>query len=134
MYENRAPHHMQQHSSPEVAQLLQRYEERSQAERWNLLYENRAHHRIQQRSSPEVAQLLQCSPLHDGVELQAAASKSCCPRLCPNRRPPYTTVDYQKVIRRMGSGHASPDVDVDDVWVRLNSAVSERGESRLVGD
>ena len=38
------------------------------------------------------------------------------------------------MIRWMGSGHASPDVDGDDVWARLNSAVSERGECRLVGD
>ena len=134
MYENRAPHHMQQHSSPEVAQLLQRYEERSQAERWNLLYENRAPHRIQQRSSPEVAQLLECSPHQGGAELQAALHKSGFRRQYPNWHPPYTTADHQKMIRWMVSGHASPGVDVDDVWVRLNSAVSERGESRLVGD
>jgi hypothetical protein len=75
------------------------------------------------------------SPDVDGeVELQAGTSKSCRRRLCPNRRPPDTSADYQKMIRWMESGHASPDVDGDDVWVRLKSVVSERGDSRLVGD
>ena len=87
--------------------------------------------RVQQGSSPGVPQLFQGSPLHDGVELQAAWSKSCCRCQYPNRCVPNT--DYQNKIR-WGSGHASPDVHADDVWVRLNLALSERGESRLEGD
>jgi len=101
------------------------------------LNDNRAPHYIQQHSSPEVVQLLWCSPLHDGVELQAAASKSCRRRQYPNRRQPDTTAGHQKMIRTirwLGSGHASPDVHADDVWLRLNSALSEGGESGLVGD
>jgi hypothetical protein len=109
------------------------YKECSQVYWGELLDENRAPHHIQQHSSPEVAQLLQCSLLHGGVELQAAASKSCCRRLYPNRRPPDTIADYQKMIRWLVSGHASPDVHADDVRLRLNSALSERRGSRIVG-
>ena len=132
LYENRASHRIQQRSSPEVAQPFQSYEERLQVERRELLYENRAPHRIQQRSSPEVAQLLQCSPRHGGAELHAALHKSGFRRQYPNWHPPYTTADYQKMIRWMVSGHASPDVDVDDVQVRLNSVVFERRGSDVV--
>ena len=88
---------------------------------------------VQQGSSPGVPQLFQGSPLHDGVELQAAWSKSCCLCQYPSQCQPNTTPDYQNMIR-WGSGHASPDVHADGVWVRLNLALSERGESRLEGD
>jgi len=110
------------------------YEHGTQVYRGELLNEILASH-IQQHSSPEVAQMLQRSRLHDGVELQAAAGNSCCHHQYPNRHPRDTlaTADYQKMIW-LGSGHASPDVH-DDVWVRLvNWALSERGESRLVGN
>jgi hypothetical protein len=105
------------------------YEVRAQVPRRGLLNESRAPHHIQ----PEAAQLLQCRSLHDGVELQAAGGKSCCHCLYPNRRLPHTTLDYQNMIR-WGSGHASPDVHADGAWVRLNLALSERGQYRLVGD
>jgi len=39
-----------------------------------------------------------------------------------------------RTIRWLGSGHASPDVHADDVWLRLNSALSERGGCGLGGD
>ena len=73
------------------------------------------------------------SCLHDGVGLQAEASKSWSRGRHPNWRPPDTTADYHKMIRWLGSGHASSDVHVDDVWLR-SKALSDRGNCRLVGD
>ena len=70
------------------------------------------------------------SCLHDGVGLQAEASKSWSRGRHPNWR---TTADYHKMIWWLGSGHASSDVHVDDVWLR-SKALSDRGNCRLVGD
>jgi hypothetical protein len=38
------------------------------------------------------------------------------------------------MIRWVGDGHASPGVHADDVWIRLDSLLPERGEYRHVGD
>jgi hypothetical protein len=73
------------------------------------------------------------SCLHDGVGLQAEASKSWSRGRHPNWRPPDTTADYHKMIRWLGSGHASSDVHVDDLWLR-SKALSDRGNWGLVGD
>jgi hypothetical protein len=87
--------------------------------------------RTQLRPNSGVAYLKECSLL-DGVGLQVA-SKCCCHHQYTTHSW-HTNGDYQKMIRWAGDGHASPDVHADDVWVWSNSALSEKGESRLVGD
>lgn len=89
--------------------------------------------RFQQRSNPGVAYLRLrrwCDLLLDGVGLQIAR-KSCCRRQYTTH-PWHTNGGYQNMVRRVGDCSASPDVHADDVRLRLNLALSEKADSRLV--
>ena len=67
--------------------------------------------RIQRCPNPGAAYLTQCGLLLDGVGPQVG-SKSCCCRQYTTH-PWHTYGGYQKMVRWVVDGHASPDVHAD---------------------